>query len=236
VIRPALALLIALTGAPTEAQPAPGNEPLRRIDEAVGVLEGRGFAGSFTMTVRVSVAEPGGGRPQVTEEEHRVTIAPDGARATRLVRAVEDGRDVTARRQKRSGGEQGGKVRGEEDVDFKLLPIGANAQRHAFAAVRREGNTLVAAFRPAARDGGRDTLSKGELAWNEVSGDPLWIELQPADDPRFVDELRLRFEFGRAGDVLFPSRVFSRTRAGIPLLFRVLVEVDIAVSDVARTR
>lgn len=236
-------LVIALTLASVLIAPSvlgsgPPAETLQRASAAFQVLDGRGFAGSYVLSTHVVVSAPGEDGPEDSLEVQEVTIHPDGTRETRLVRAVEDGRDVTAERSERHNGQrEHARHDDHTEIDIDLLPLGPNGGRYVFATPRQRDGLLVAAFRPTskARDDERDDedmLGRGEVAWDPATGDPAWIEVGPDVAPPFVSKLIIRFEFARAGGILYPRLVHTSTRAGVPLILKVKVDVDIEVSDV----
>ena len=228
----AVALPFALA-APAPVPQAPPPETLRRAQAALDLLDGRGFAGSYRVTVTAHVVASGEDGPEDTLEVEDVTIAPDGTRTTRLVRAVEDGRDVTAERLAK--GEVGDKEDASGDshdsFDLELVPLGANTPRYSFAPPRIRDGVATAEFRPVARGDEAEDLGRGEIAWDPATGDPLWIDTGLAEHKVGVSELSLRFEFARAGSVLYPAAIRTRTKAGIPLLFRLRLSVDLAITD-----
>jgi len=217
------------------AMPAGAAEPIQQVLErataALGVLDGHGVSGGYLLSVRVKTKVPGEDGPEDTLEVHRVTIGQDGTKRTELVRAVEDGRDVTEERRRRGENVDEERSDDRDEVDLELLPIGTNAHLYAFKAPKVTGGLAVASYGPRA-DVDDDDLSRGRIAWDVASGDPLWIEAEPVDDPAFVAEVVLRFEFARTGPVLHPSLITTHVRAGIPLVMRVKVDVGIEVSDV----
>ena len=227
-----LAVALALA-APAPVPQAPPPETLRRAQAALDLLEGRGFAGSYRITTKAHVVASGEDGPEDTLEVEDVTVARDGSRTTRLVRAVEDGRDVTAKRL--AAGEGGEKEHADGDshdsFDLELVPLGANARRYAFANARVRDGIATAEFRPAVRGSDDDDLGRGEIAWNVESGDPLWIDTGMAERKVGVSELSLRFEFARTGDVLYPKAIRTRTKAGIPLVFRLRLTLDLEITD-----
>jgi hypothetical protein len=228
----AVALPFALA-APAPVPQSPPPETLRRAQAALDLLDGRGFTGSYRVTVNAHVVASGEDGPEDTLEVEDVTIAADGTRTTRLVRAVEDGRDVTAERLAK--GDAGEKESADGDphdsFDLELVPLGANAPRYSFAPPRIRDGVAIAEFRPAARGDEADDLGRGEIAWDPATGDPLWIDTGLAERKAGVSELSLRFEFARSDGVLYPAAIRTRTKAGIPLLFRLRLAVDLAITD-----
>jgi len=232
----ALAVAVPLAlAAPAPVPQAPPPETMRRAQAALDLLDGRGFAGSYRVTVKAHVVATGEDGPEDTLEIEDVTIAPDGTRTTHLIRAVEDGRDVTAKRLAEGDGDADHEEQvhrdSHESFDLELVPLGVNAPRYVFAAARVRDGVATAEFRPAARGGEDDELGRGEVAWDVATGDPLWIATGLADHKVGVSELSLRFEFARAGDVLYPRSIRTRTKAGIPLIFRLRLAIDLEITD-----
>ena len=242
----AVALPFALA-APAPVPQTPPPETLRRAQAALDLLDGRGFIGSYRVTVKAHVVASGEDGPEDTLEVEDVTIAPDGTRTTRLVRAVEDGRDVTAERLAKGNADdtqeagddsraalgRGRVALGGNPPRYKLAPprLRNRAARYSFAPPRIRNGVATAEFRPVARGDEAEDLGRGEIAWDPATGDPLWIGTGLAERKVGVSELSLRFEFARVGDVLYPAAIRTRTKAGIPLLFRLRLSVDLAITD-----
>lgn len=236
---PVIALTLAsVLIAPCVLGSGPPEETLRRANAAFQVLDGRGFAGSYLLSAHVVVSAPGEDGSEDSLEVQEVTFHADGTKETRLVRAVEDGRDVTAERSEHQKGQrEHARHDGHTEIDVDLLPLGPNGGRYVFTSPRQRDGLLVAAFRPTSKARGVDgdddeMLGRGEVAWDPATGDPVWIEVRPDDAPPFVSKLVIRFEFARAGRILYPRLVHTSTRAGIPLILKVKVDVDIEISDV----
>ena len=231
----AVALPFALA-APAPVPQAPPPQTLRRAQAALELLEGRGFVGSYRVTVKAHVVASGEDGPEDTLEIEDVTIAPDGSKTTRLVRAVEDGRDVTAKRLAEDAGHEAERADHDshdshDSFDLELVPLGAHAPRYSFGPARVRDGVATAKFEPAAHGGEDDKLGRGEVAWDVATGDPLWIDTGMAKRRVGLSELSLRFEFARAGGVLYPKSIRTRTKAGIPLLFRLRLTLDLDISD-----
>jgi hypothetical protein len=229
----AVAIPFALA-APVPAPQAPPPETLSRAQAALDLLDGRGFTGSYRVTGKAHVVASGKHGPEDTLEVEDITIAPDGTRTTRLVRALDDGRDVTAERLAKGDADDTEAAREDshDSFDVELMPLGANAPLYTFAPPRIRDGVATAEFRPVARGDEAEDLGRGEIAWDAASGEPLWIETGLAERRVGVSALSLRFEFARAGSVLYPATVRTRTKAGIPLLFRLRLSIDLAISDV----
>jgi hypothetical protein len=227
----AVAATLALA-APAPAPQEPPVETLDRAQAALDLLDGRGFVGSYLMTVHVDVVASGEDGPEDTLEVKEITIAEDGTRTSRLIRAVEDGRDVTSRRLASEGEveEEHASRSDHAGFDTDLLPLGRNTRNYTFSHTKVTGGVATSEFRPR-RGVEEDEMGRGTLAWDVASGDPLWIDAEMAKHHVGVKELTLRFEFARDRDVLYPRAIRSRTRAGIPLLFKLHLELDLELSE-----
>lgn len=232
-----LALVLLAAAGPTPAAPPP--ETLKRAEDAFAVLDGKGFVGSYLLTVKADVEAPG--EDERSFEVQEVTIEPDGTKRTRLVKAVENGRDVTAERLAQGEGEERESAdREEHSIELDGLPFADGGKGVRFGKVRQKDGLLLARFDSragskrvgAAEDDEGDVFDEGEIAWDAASGDPVWVDLGAGDPPRFVSEISLRLEYGRTAGVLHPTRIVTKTKAGVPLLFRVKVDIDVAVSEV----
>jgi hypothetical protein len=240
-----LALAIA---APLPQAPPPAT--LTRIQAALDVMGGKGVTGKYRLMTHVNVHATGSDEPEDTVEVTEVTINPDGSKTTRLISAMEDGRDVTAARITRGKGidreatestDRGNHakrdrsdVSGPGEIDLELLPIGANASRYVYGPVREKDHLLIADFRPGKirKDEDKEELGKGQVAWDPISGEPAWIEVTMAKKPIVISELIIRFEFARSGSLLYPSLVHTSTRSGIPLLFHLRLKLDMEMTEV----
>ncbi len=240
-----LPVLVIVVAAATVVAAAPAGAPPAEVDARIRSAlhfldDDSDFVGSYLLTIRTDVDAPGDDGPEKSLEIRRVTLRADGTREDVLLRAEEDGVDVTEQKRADGSGLQvhGHRENGSEhdgngpaDDDLALMPVGENAALYRFHGPRRRDGVLVSRFEPTRAHRRDDDVARGEIAWSASTGDPAWIEFEPADLPALVSELTLRFDFDRAGDTVYPSRLLTRTKAGIPFL-RVKVLVDITVTEV----
>ncbi len=110
------------------------------------------------------------------------------------------------------------------------LPLGKDLALFEFGPTRAESGALVASFapRPSARK--EDNITRGTLAWDEASGDPLWLEATFVDPPTGVKELAMRFEIGRQGDVLYLRRTTTKGVGGMLWIKRTF-DLEMTITD-----
>jgi hypothetical protein len=190
-----LALSIALPGRRDAAA-----EAARLAEAAARFEEGRSFSGEYLKTTRTEILSISGALLGEEVETVRVRVK-NGWQAVELVRAVEGGRDVTQEKKETwtpppptadpalSGGVS--------------TPLSAPAGSLVFTPFPLSAGQCGAAFAPAADAGARP---EGRLAWDCRTLMPLWAELTPADAPKELTEPHVRFDFARAGEVLYAAR------------------------------
>jgi hypothetical protein len=230
-----LALQAALA-VPAPAAPPP--EALALLGTALHALDEGEFVGSYTLTIEATVSTTGG---KVTDTDLTVleVTAPAGGPQTHLVvRAEKNGKDVTAEAQAEAAKEQSAEQKeqhdeGEEkeEVSFGFrLPEGDDARHYAFEKAECADAACTAPFAPTKAARKEKDLANGRLAWSPATGDPLWIEMTPADLPTGVKELTVRIEFERAGGLLYPARTITDGVGGILFIKRAF-HAETAIDD-----
>lgn len=206
VLRP-LALLVLLAALPARArEPAPlaGGTDLAALLARIGEsTPGMGYLVKERvqeMTV-TSLTEERDGKGRVTHTYERVRRMreQDGEQTSELLRAVDDGQDVTARRREeaaRRDAEGKGK-QAEKGVAFELPFTKENLPRHRFTVLGRDAqdaSKLRLGFEPA---GERDpTVMVGEALVDAASGRVLQLRFRPSKYPSmFIDRLDVQMDF-----------------------------------------
>jgi len=195
------------------------------------------FSGSFNLTSRSLIVKLNGKGPEERLEVKSFFVDRGVTREERLVRLVVNGEEVTndPNRERPSGLQIGTRPRPSDGASSEqheveaeyLLPFDdADLYRLEIAAA---ADVTVATFSPVAGAGPRDKLVRGRLAWASDSQEPLWLEFSPVENPKRVEELRLRFEFVRTGEARF-ARQSVRGVGGF-LWIKRRFEMETSISD-----
>ena len=167
-----------------------------RLAEAAVRFESGDFAGEYLRTTRTQILSLSGA--VLGEEEETVRVrARAGWQAVELVRALEEGKDVTAERKKTFSPTPAGAEPGDGAA---LSPKGTGL---AFSPLSLPPGQCGASFAPALR---KASGPKGRLAWDCATLTPLWAEVTPSDAPKELSEPHVRFEFARSGELLYAER------------------------------
>lgn len=226
---------LLLTTVASASPPPP--EVLTRVDAAMSIFDEHAFAGSYTITQRSVVSKPNGADREEGLVVIEVSRLPGAAPQRRLIRAVENGEDVTAKaaedfartqeklERKREEEKEDGSQPGSVELQ---LPSGDQWARLRFSPPRPEAGAMVSPFEPAAgQEGG--PAGAGALAWDPETLEPLWLTFSPAANPRFVKELSLRVDFVRLDGHLCAARMVTEGVGKFLLLkrhFRVETEIS----------
>ncbi len=205
-------------------------ETAARLDRALQVLD-KGFIGSYTMTVRFAIEKPGGKDRRESLRVTSMTRRADGTSEKRLVKLVDDGKDVTEQENAKAAktaarptatakphtGERGdGKDTSGDTKSADLrLPSGEDSKFYRFGAPVEEGELTVVTFEPLPEHRKEDGMAQGRLAWRRDTLDPEWLEAELVARPTGVTELFMRFDFARQGNVFYPRLTATRGKGGI---------------------
>ncbi|MEW6336861.1 MAG: hypothetical protein ACOY3Y_01105 [Acidobacteriota bacterium] len=228
----AVAVLIGAAGASAQAPPRVTGV---RVAEAFKVLEEREGPLSYTLAVRSVVSKTDGSDRKESESLEALTRDAKGATTVKVLKATREGRDVTAEAQRdrdeRLAAEASARHDGGDEISVGLvLPTGEDAGRFEFGPATRVGSLLTTSFRPTPAHRGDENIAEGTLAWDPTTHDPAWLEAVPVDLPRGASELKIRFEFARAGGLLYPARTVTDGVGGI-LWIKRRFQAEIAISD-----
>ncbi len=191
-----------------------------RFAAAQDSIDNEVFRGSYTMNVESLVKKPKGGSQQTTEMEWRVEVDPAGEEARRLVRFIVDGEDETEeKREKFEDRTADADGETEEDEDF-LSPFGEHAHRYLFGSPQAIGDRMETSFEPARGHEDDEGITRGSMAWDAASLDPLWLAIEALDPPKPVRELKMRMEFKRVGTGVFLKRMITDGKAKMLLMKR----------------
>jgi len=223
------------------AAPVLPAETSARAERALGVLD-RGFVGSYTVTVSSAVEKPGGKDRQESLRVVALSRGADGATENRIVRAIDNGKDVTeAERAKAATAAPGpsrtptpapGKAGAakERESGYLRLPFGEDAKLYRVFGLVEEGGLAVAGYEPLPEHRKDDGVAKGRVAWRRDTLDPVWLEAELLSLPTGASRLAMRFEFAREGDVLYPKVVTTSGAGGI-LWIKRNFEARMEISD-----
>ena len=235
----ALLLAVALPGTAASGA-APPPETSARLRAAFAALGDKGTVASYTLTTRATVAKPDGGDRQETVEIDEFTRLADGSSRVTVRRATTNGKDETAKHQKQidearaeKEKRKADKKKDSESHSISLrLPIGDDSSAYEFASPVAEGDLLVSSFAPAAAHAKDDGVTRGRVAWHGDTLDPAWLEAQPVELPTGVSAMTMRFEFARAGALVYPRLTVTDGQGGL-LWIKRRFHIEVEITDLA---
>ncbi len=228
-----LLLLVASMAAASGLPP----EVAERIDAAEMLTDSQDFVGSFVFTVTSVVQKPNGKARQAMEMVVETTRHGDGSEDHRLIRMLEDGKDITAEKRgemnKLMGEEKetGSRDNADEEIEAFVSPFGKTADRYQFSPTRREGDAVLVDFEPRPDHRKDDGMATGTVAWQFETLDPLWMAVKIVQPSGPMSELDIRMEFERLGELVHVQRLFTAGLAKVLLIKREFA-MDIRISDV----
>ena len=233
---PCLVLLLLGTSTADSADLPP--ETAARLAAALESLESSPAVAGYTMTVKATVAKPNGADREDSVEVVKATRGLDGKLVHEVVKAIENGKDITEKRRAESEkrrAKEAEKDKGDEKKEASVsaslkLPIGDDAALFAFSPTPSSGPYSLA-FAPLPAHGKDDGLAHGALAWDGATLDPLWLEAEPVVLPDHVSAMKLRFEFARTGALLYPRRTVTDGAGGLLWIKRTF-HVEMEITDV----
>lgn len=194
-------LMAVVAGSAAAGTEAPA-ELLRKLAEHDARLMALYQQGAVTMSNKVEELN-GDGKVEHSQEVVVRLQSKDGQPDGELVRAVRDGKDVTAEEQKnreaRRLSEGGGaKDGGKKEVKVALsTPFGAEVQeKYRFEVLGPDQHTpgwLRVAFTPKGKKS--KELWIGEAVVDPEKGSLHWMKQRPSDYPAFVDRMDMVLEF-----------------------------------------
>lgn len=219
-------------------------ETAARLASALDSLQSPAVAG-YTMTVKVTVAKPNGSDREDHLEVMKATRAVDGTLVHEVVRSLENGKDVTDKRRAEQSKRESrndqkandGKSSEKKEVGISAslrLPLGDDARLFAFTPATSRGPHALA-FAPLPDHAKDEGLARGTLAWDPDTLDPLWLEAEPVVMPDHVSAMKMRFEFARAGELVYPRRTVTDGTGGFLWIKRTF-HMDMEVADVVAGR
>lgn len=227
-----LGTLLALAVAGPAAADPP-DETLERLERALQSLADPGQVQAYTLTTVARHAKPNGKDAHDEKVVARVTVTGEEQTESEVLELLHDGEPVGEEEQDkaRKDREKKREEHGEEGfaLEFKA-PVGKDRQYYTFGEASESGGLLVATIEPAA-GASVEGLSRGRIAWDPQTLDPVWIEFTPVEYPQFVQSLSNRLELGRLSGVLVMKRLVTDGQGGIPGMKRVF-HMEVTTSDV----
>lgn len=208
-----LCLLIA-----TLALADPPQSTLDALGVALDVLDDPARVRSLKVLTTVVHSKPDGEDQQQEYVVTDVRNTPTG-REVEVLTHLRDGQPVPREEEKDDGG-------GKLEVK---LP-GEVQDAYVFGPTQVRQGVCTARFEPAPSVSDKE-LAKGELAWDEASGRPLWVRFEPAKLPWMVQSLDNRIELAPSGP-LHTTLVHSEGQGGVPGIRRRFA-MDMVITDVA---
>lgn len=218
------ALLLLLAAAPDPAL-------VQRLTAHSDRLEALMRNASMTMTVKGEELD-GDGKPKSTFESVSRLTVQGGQSSQELVKAVENGRDVTEerrlkraeRKKEKEKEKQEGDEKGRKSVSIgAVLPFGSEeVAKYEFALLapsKANPDLVRLAFKP--RGEKSDKLMIGDALVDPEKGELVRLSMRPSKNARFVDHLVMELEFDAvtpAGRAL--SRLDARGDGGFLLIHK----------------
>lgn len=231
------AFLLVLTAATVAGAAELPAATAARLARALESLEKDTSVGGYTMTLNATVSKPDGSDREDQLEVLKATRGPEGRFLHEVVRSEENGKDVTAKRRaeqakhERREAEKAGKEKQEASISVSLkLPAGDDMKLFAFSPAP-SGDPHAVAFAPLPAHRKVDGMARGTVAWDPVTSDPLWLEAEPVEMPDHVSAMKLRFEFARSGELLYPRRTITDGAGGM-LWIKRKFHMEMDVTDV----
>jgi hypothetical protein len=193
-------------------------EVVDQLEKVIAFETGDGFVGSYHLTISTTIQKPNGRSREEELIEAEIVLDENGTEKRRLIKYLENGKDVTKRRRKKFEG-KGWDDDGEGDEDF-ADPFGPAADRYSFGPVQTRGSTRVVSFEPAPGHEEDEDLSQGSIAWDAETFEPLWMEMEATQPPKPLKKLYLRTEFQRIGETLYLTHMETDGLASLLLLKR----------------
>ena len=209
-------------------------EVAERFKSAVMLNEIEDFVGTYTVTTETMVQKPNGKSRQEEIMVVAVSCAPGGSTHRRLVRLIENGKDVTEKRRKKVEkelAEDDGRAEEEGEDEDLVDPFGTGSGKYVFSDFKNDGDAVLLSFEPKAEYRQEEGMAEGTIVWHRETLDPISIHMTAVTPPGPLKDLDLRMEFARVGDAIYMSGLVSKGLAKV-LLFTREFEADIRVSDV----
>ena len=171
------------------------------------------------MSVATMVQKPGGKSREEVTFIADVVNRDDGEQTRHLVQYIENSVDVTEdQRTKFEKRDTAGKKKDDDD-DF-ANPFGDTADLYRFGPPESVASVVVVAFEPAPGHEDDENVATGRVAWDPVTLEPAWLEMQAIRAPKPLKRLAIRLEFTRQGDHTFVTSMVTDGLAKVLLMQR----------------
>lgn len=209
---------------------APPSQVFECFAAAQNSMDKEVFRGSYSMTIQSSINKPGGDPQEVTEMEWSVAVDPAGEESRRLMRLIVDGEDLTEKKREKVEGRQADDDDEQEDGMDVLSPFGEKAHLFVFGPALTVDDRVEMSFEPARGHEDDKGISRGSVAWDAATLDPLWLAMEAVRPPKPVREIRMRLEFERVGEGVYLRRLTTEGKAKVLLMKREF-QMEMTVSD-----
>jgi hypothetical protein len=206
----------------------PPHETRARLGDATQELDKREVSGVFTFRSHRITSNKNGEDRQEWDEVFEVKQRGASESERTLVKSTRDGEDVTEERREeiRKQEADGQQRRGPE----LKLPT-AEHDLFVFRALEPDGDLCVSGYEPKPEARDTEGVTEGQLAWNCESGEPAWLEARFVDNPMLVEQLQIRWRFGRVGEMIITEHNTFQVVAGPPF-FKRRIESSFDLVDV----
>lgn len=217
IVRRFIWVLILISGV---AWAEPPSIVAERFHSAQEVLESDQFVGSYTVQLNSVVEKADGSANVTTAMVMAIEVQPGGEKSRHLESLIVNGEDRTEKnREKMEAGADDDGADDEEDEDF-LMPFGADAGRFEFGPANAVDGRIEMTFAPAKGHEKDKGISRGLMAWDAGTQDPLWLELDVVRAPKPMKALKVKMEFVRLDEVIFMNRMVTDGRVKVLLMKR----------------
>jgi len=203
-----LAVLLLAISLPPPALAQPPAEVLDALDRALHALEEPTRVTTYQVTSSGGYAKANGKDAHEFLNVSRITVRADGDHEVEILRNELDGEDVESKRG--SGDDEGG-----ARLELKP-PAGEELAQYTYGDPVPDGTLMSATFQPAPGVSPDEGLGIGRLLWDPATLQPVAMEFEPSKNPRFVESLANRLEFGTTGGVLHMRKLYTQGAGGIP--------------------
>lgn len=240
-------VLILVLAAPVFATTPP--EKTRSLTKKALEYLNKGFVGSYHQTVRIIIAKPSGADREEQLSIQEVTRKGDGTKEERVIYAEEDGKDVTEAERaiaeknaldkkkkdsKTAGSETTGKEKQEKGVHIGIsddcLPLGESTEYFSFEDSPVRDGVAIVSFQPLPQYRKKKGITKGRLAWDSNTLEPLWLETEMVSTPFGISQLSMRFDFARSGENIFTKNISIKGLGGLFFMKRTF-DLTLTVDD-----
>lgn len=203
-----LTILLLIATLPLPAAALPPAEVIEALDRALRILDDPGQVTTYRVTSSGAYAKTNGKDAHEFLNMARITVRAGGEPDIEVLRNELDGEAVDAK---------GGDEEGEGGTKMELkAPAGEDLDKYVYGEPVKAGALMTATFEPAPGVPHEEGMGIGRLVWNPATLQPVAIEFRPSKNPRFVESMTNRLEFGSTGDLLHTRKLETQGVGGIP--------------------